>query len=66
MEINTLRVESSLWIGNQRYRATLSGWYFSWTELDKKNREKKTGKAFISRDNDVTFHMIVYCVLNGL
>ncbi|XP_031421327.1 ceramide kinase family protein, partial [Clupea harengus] len=42
MEINTLRVESSLWIGNQRYRATLSGWYFSWTELDKKNREKKT------------------------
>lgn len=46
MEINTLRVESSLWIGNKRYRAALSGWYFSWAELDKKNREKKTGKLF--------------------
>lgn len=45
MEINTLRVESSLWIGSKRYRAALSGWYFSWTELDKKNREKKTGKV---------------------
>ncbi|XP_016351382.1 ceramide kinase-like [Sinocyclocheilus anshuiensis] len=42
MEIDSVRVESSLWIGNKRYRAFLSGWYFSWTEIDKRNREKKT------------------------
>ncbi|XP_076133190.1 ceramide kinase [Alosa pseudoharengus] len=48
MEINTLKVESSLWIGNKRYRAALSGWYFSWTELDKKNREKKTVSVRVS------------------
>ncbi|KAI4871767.1 hypothetical protein NFI96_010922 [Prochilodus magdalenae] len=42
MEIDSVRVESSVWVGNRRYRALLSGWYFSWTELDKKNREKKT------------------------
>uniref|UniRef100_A0A672KXN4 Ceramide kinase-like n=1 Tax=Sinocyclocheilus grahami TaxID=75366 RepID=A0A672KXN4_SINGR len=42
MEIDSVRVESSLWIGNKRYRASLSGWYFSWTEVDKRNREKKT------------------------
>lgn len=43
MDIDSVRVESSLWIGNKRYRAFLSGWYFSWTEIDKRNREKKTG-----------------------
>ncbi|XP_076027949.1 ceramide kinase [Genypterus blacodes] len=37
-----LRLESSLWIGSKRYRAVLTGWYFNWTEVDKKNREKKT------------------------
>uniref|UniRef100_A0A3Q3KYM5 Zgc:158263 n=2 Tax=Mastacembelus armatus TaxID=205130 RepID=A0A3Q3KYM5_9TELE len=37
-----LRLESSLWIGNRRYRAVLTGWYFNWTEVDKKNRDKKT------------------------
>ncbi|XP_059383933.1 ceramide kinase family protein isoform X1 [Carassius carassius] len=42
MEIDSVRVESSLWIGNKRYRAFLSGWYFSCTEIDKRNREKKT------------------------
>ncbi|XP_077074963.1 ceramide kinase [Siphateles boraxobius] len=42
MEIDSVRVESSVWIGNKRHRALLSGWYFSWTEIDKRNREKKT------------------------
>uniref|UniRef100_A0A3B4C9D6 DAGKc domain-containing protein n=1 Tax=Pygocentrus nattereri TaxID=42514 RepID=A0A3B4C9D6_PYGNA len=42
MEIESVRVESSVWVGKKRFRALLSGWYFSWTELDKKNREKKT------------------------
>ncbi|XP_071380979.1 ceramide kinase [Centroberyx affinis] len=37
-----LRLESSLWIGKKRYRAVLTGWYFNWTEVDKKNRDKKT------------------------
>uniref|UniRef100_A0A8C9YPK0 Zgc:158263 n=1 Tax=Sander lucioperca TaxID=283035 RepID=A0A8C9YPK0_SANLU len=37
-----LRLESSLWVGNKRYRAVLSGWHFNWTEVDKKNRDKKT------------------------
>ncbi|TKS77561.1 Ceramide kinase [Collichthys lucidus] len=37
-----LRLESSLWVGNKRYRAVLTGWHFNWTEVDKKNREKKT------------------------
>ncbi|XP_070695688.1 ceramide kinase isoform X2 [Pempheris klunzingeri] len=37
-----LRLESSLWIGNKRYRAVLTGWHFNWTEVDKKNRDKKT------------------------
>ncbi|KAI3357403.1 hypothetical protein L3Q82_015838 [Scortum barcoo] len=37
-----LRLESSLWIGNKRYRAVLTGWHFKWTEVDKKNRDKKT------------------------
>ncbi|XP_042265340.1 ceramide kinase family protein [Thunnus maccoyii] len=37
-----LRLESSLWVGNKRYRALLTGWYFNWTEVDKKNRDKKT------------------------
>ncbi|XP_073326122.1 ceramide kinase [Pagrus major] len=37
-----LRLESSLWVGNKRYRAVLTGWHFNWTEVDKKNRDKKT------------------------
>ncbi|XP_030590492.1 ceramide kinase [Archocentrus centrarchus] len=37
-----LRLESSLWIGNKRYRAVLTGWHFKWTEVDKKNADKKT------------------------
>ncbi|XP_061592198.1 ceramide kinase family protein [Cololabis saira] len=41
MEID-LRLESSLWIGTKRYLAVLTGWHFKWTEVDKKNREKKT------------------------
>uniref|UniRef100_A0A667ZWI0 Zgc:158263 n=2 Tax=Myripristis murdjan TaxID=586833 RepID=A0A667ZWI0_9TELE len=36
-----VRLESSLWVGNKRYRAVLTGWYFNWTEVDK-NRDKKT------------------------
>lgn len=39
-----LRLESSLWIGNKRYRAVLTGWHFNWTEVDKKNRDKKTSR----------------------
>ncbi|XP_076840178.1 ceramide kinase [Brachyhypopomus gauderio] len=46
--MESVRVESSVWVGNKRYRALLSGWYFSWTELDKKNREKKTISVPIS------------------
>ncbi|XP_017286366.1 ceramide kinase family protein [Kryptolebias marmoratus] len=37
-----LRLESSLWVGNKRYLAVLTGWHFKWTETDKKNRDKKT------------------------
>nr|XP_046252577.1 ceramide kinase family protein isoform X3 [Scatophagus argus] len=37
-----LRLESSLWVGNKRYRAVLTGWHFNWTEVDKKNRDKNT------------------------
>ncbi|KAM3872314.1 ceramide kinase [Diretmus argenteus] len=37
-----VRLESSLWVGKKRYRAILTGWYFNWTEVDKKNRDKKT------------------------
>lgn len=36
-----LRLESSLWIGNKRYRAVLTGWHLKWTEADKKNGDKK-------------------------
>uniref|UniRef100_A0A8C3AV98 Zgc:158263 n=1 Tax=Cyclopterus lumpus TaxID=8103 RepID=A0A8C3AV98_CYCLU len=42
MEDTDLRLESSLWVGNKRYRAVLTGWHFNWTEVDKKNRDKKT------------------------
>lgn len=38
-----LRLESSLWIRSKRYLAVLTGWHFKWTEVDKKNRDKKTG-----------------------
>ncbi|KAK7878483.1 hypothetical protein WMY93_030319 [Mugilogobius chulae] len=37
-----LRLESTLWIRSRRYRAVLTGWHFNWTEVDKKNRHKKT------------------------
>ncbi|KAM9752179.1 ceramide kinase isoform 1-T1 [Menidia menidia] len=37
-----LKLESSLWVGNKRYLAVLTGWHFKWTEVDKKNRDKKT------------------------
>ncbi|XP_075882471.1 ceramide kinase [Nelusetta ayraudi] len=40
-----LRLESSLWVGNKRYRAVLTGWHFNWTEVDKKNRDKKTNSV---------------------
>nr|XP_020472641.1 ceramide kinase-like [Monopterus albus] len=36
-----LKLESSLWVGNKRYRGVLTGWHFYWTEVDK-NRDKKT------------------------
>ncbi|XP_074537336.1 ceramide kinase isoform X2 [Halichoeres trimaculatus] len=36
------RLESSLWVEKKRYRAVLTGWHFNWTEIDKKNRERKT------------------------
>ncbi|XP_037336481.2 ceramide kinase family protein [Pungitius pungitius] len=42
MEETDLRLESSLWVGNKRYRAVLTGWHFKWTEVDKKNRDKTT------------------------
>ncbi|TRY87066.1 hypothetical protein DNTS_009155 [Danionella cerebrum] len=48
MESESMRVESSLWIGSKRYRAFLSGWFFSWTEIDKRNREKKTTSVPVS------------------
>ncbi|KAF3860405.1 hypothetical protein F7725_000660 [Dissostichus mawsoni] len=37
-----LKLESTVWVGSKRYRAVLTGWHFNWTELDKKNRDKKT------------------------
>ncbi|XP_062314597.1 ceramide kinase family protein isoform X2 [Osmerus eperlanus] len=42
MDIDSVRLESSLWIGKKRYRAVLTGWHFNWTELDKNNRDKIT------------------------
>ncbi|KAI5096004.1 ceramide kinase [Silurus meridionalis] len=42
METDSVKLESSVWLGNKRHRALLSGWRFSWTELDKKNRDKNT------------------------
>ncbi|KPP66269.1 hypothetical protein Z043_115251 [Scleropages formosus] len=42
MDADAHRLESSLWVGRKRYRAVLSGWYLSWTQLDKRNREHKT------------------------
>ncbi|CAL8368510.1 unnamed protein product [Lota lota] len=43
-----LRLESSLWVGKKRYHAVLTGWHFHWTEVDKKNREKKTTSVPVS------------------
>ncbi|CAB1336758.1 unnamed protein product [Coregonus sp. 'balchen'] len=42
MDVDLVRFESSLWVGKKRYRAALTGWHLNWTELDKKNRDKKT------------------------
>lgn len=42
-----LRLESSLWVGKKRYRAVLTGWHFNWTEVDKKNRDKKTSRRLL-------------------
>lgn len=42
-----LQLESSLWVGNKRYRAVLTGWHFNWTEVDKKNRDKKTSRRLL-------------------
>nr|XP_057939221.1 ceramide kinase family protein [Doryrhamphus excisus] len=43
-----LTLESSLWVGNKRYRGVLTGWKFNWTEVDKKNRDKKTISVFVA------------------
>ncbi|XP_055022265.1 ceramide kinase family protein isoform X2 [Boleophthalmus pectinirostris] len=43
-----LRLESTLWIRSRRYRAVLTGWHFKWTEVDKKNRNKKTIQVPVS------------------
>ncbi|XP_029975719.1 ceramide kinase isoform X1 [Salarias fasciatus] len=43
-----LCLESSLWVGNKRHRAVLTGWHFKWTEVDKKNRDKKTVSVPVS------------------
>ncbi|TSL61241.1 Ceramide kinase [Bagarius yarrelli] len=48
METDSVRLESSVWLGNKRHRALLSGWRFSWTELDKKNRDKNSISVPIS------------------
>ncbi|MED6238608.1 hypothetical protein ATANTOWER_025871 [Ataeniobius toweri] len=37
-----LKLESSLWVGNKRHLAVLTGWHLRWTEADKKNPDKKT------------------------
>lgn len=43
-----LRLESTLWIRSKRHRAVLTGWHFSWTEVDKKNCNKKTIRVAVS------------------
>ncbi|XP_046895608.1 ceramide kinase family protein [Hypomesus transpacificus] len=48
MDIDVLRLESSLWIGKKRYRAVLTGWHFNWTELDKNNPDKLTISVAVS------------------
>ncbi|XP_019746539.1 ceramide kinase isoform X1 [Hippocampus comes] len=35
-------MESSLWLGNSRYRGVLTGWTFNWTRIGNKNRHDKT------------------------
>eukprot|EP00066_Takifugu_rubripes_P030942 XP_011620208.1 PREDICTED: ceramide kinase-like [Takifugu rubripes] len=40
--METEKLESTLWVGNKRYRAVLNGWHFKWTEVDKNNRDKNT------------------------
>ncbi|CAL8323520.1 unnamed protein product [Merluccius merluccius] len=47
MEID-LRLESSLWVGRKRYLAVLTGWHLQWTEVDKKNRQRKTTSVPVS------------------
>ncbi|XP_013991262.2 ceramide kinase [Salmo salar] len=48
MDVDPVRLESSLWVGKKRYRAALTGWHLNWTELDKKNRDKKTVSVPVS------------------
>lgn len=43
-----LRLESTLWVRSKRHRAVLTGWHFNWTEVDKKNRNKKTIRVPVS------------------
>ncbi|KAL4646129.1 ceramide kinase-like [Arapaima gigas] len=48
MDTDAHRLESSLWVGRKRYRAVLNGWHFSWTLLDKQNRDRKTVSVPVS------------------
>lgn len=60
-----LRLESSLWVGNKRYLAVLTGWHLKWTEADKKNRDKKTGEWSCCSEPDGTYrrlNILFYCV----
>ncbi|XP_036388585.1 ceramide kinase family protein isoform X2 [Megalops cyprinoides] len=41
MEMDSEWFESDLWVGKKQYRAVLNELYFSWTEIDKKNRDRK-------------------------
>ncbi|XP_057685360.1 ceramide kinase family protein [Corythoichthys intestinalis] len=41
-------MESSLWLGSKRHRATLTGWNFKWTRVDRKNRDSKTISVSVS------------------
>lgn len=60
-----LQLESSLWVGNKRYRAVLTGWHFNWTEVDKKNRDKKTSRRLlysqVNRERLSLFFLFFLC-----
>ncbi|KAG5838238.1 hypothetical protein ANANG_G00221660 [Anguilla anguilla] len=47
-EMDPLWVESVLRVGKKRYRVILNGLHFSWTQLDKQNRDKKTVSVPVS------------------